>query len=354
MPVNTKIEGIEAPSEASPGESVTIRVRWHNYGDPGPAYLRFEDAETGELLGGTGYGTLQTCLTVTGSAGFPMPNRDLTVRITTGEGTPSSPVTVTDSRTVTIRLRAAPPPGPPKFEIVSMSPTRVEVPPNTVFEVSVQVRNVGESAGPYGVVVRDERGYVRGSAAVVTDVPPGGYHTVSVSVNGPSSPGTYTWRVEVVNGVTNEVDDYTYITVVAQALPKFYIVSVEAPGRVYAGEKFSVTVRVKNTGAARGTARVWIGYVTYEDAEVDPDSTVPVTLELTAPATPGTYNYAARVVNLATGEEDDREYFTVVVEPPPAAPGQVALAAAGAAAPIIITSLILIISEVSKGAVPPG
>lgn len=314
MPVSTEIIDVEAPSEASAGERVTIRVWWHNYGDPGPAYIRVEDAETGKLLGGGGYGTLTTCMTVSGDVGFPMPNRDLTVRITTGEGTATSPVTKTDSRTVTIRLRAAPPPGPPKFVIDDVSPTRVEIPPNTVFEISVRVRNVGESAGPYGVVVKDERGYVRGSTAVVTDVPPGGYHTATVSVNGPSSPGTFTWRVEVVNGVTNELDDYTYITVVTQALPKFYIVSVEAPDRVYAGEKFSVTVRVKNTGAARGTARVWIGYVTYKDVEVDPDSTVPVTIELTASTTPGTYNYVARVVNLATSEEDDSKSFSVVVE----------------------------------------
>jgi len=202
---------------------------------------------------------------------------------------------------------------PAKFRIVSVSPEVVETTVNTTFRLLVQVVNEGDEPGPWGVVVKAPTGFVMGSAEKLVDVPPGAADSVFVDVSAPTVEGTFTYTVEVVNLATNAVDDTATVTVTTERLPKFYIVSIDAPSEVPAGYRFAVTVKIVNRGLGSGRARVCVGAIACADVSADPDQYVDVVLVVTAPSAPGTTTYRVTVTNLETGEVDDSKYFSVTV-----------------------------------------
>jgi len=102
-----RIVELTYPEQASPGEPVRLSCKYHNEGDAGSTFCGFWDADTGDYLGGGGYGVHTPCVTGGAGIGRAMPRRELRIRVEVGGNTsnPRDPTrTVTDTRTIVIRL----------------------------------------------------------------------------------------------------------------------------------------------------------------------------------------------------------------------------------------------------------
>jgi len=102
-----RIVELTYPSQASPGETVRISCKYHNEGDVGSTFCGFWDADTGDYLGGGGYGVHSPCVTGGHGIGRPMPNREWRIKVEVGGNTsdPKNPArAVTDTRTIVIKL----------------------------------------------------------------------------------------------------------------------------------------------------------------------------------------------------------------------------------------------------------
>ncbi len=123
------------------------------------------------------------------------------------------------------------------------------------------------------------------------------------------TPPTTLSRLAAVNqtqpGVTNQ--------------PLFRIVSYNTTIAGTVGSKARLAVTISNTGSLAGTAQVEVydqtnTLVNATQATINPAATQTVSLTITLPSTRGTYTWAIKVKNLATGNYDDTKTFLVVAK----------------------------------------
>jgi len=319
MPVVMKIVGVEAPSSASPGSRVEVKVTAKNIGDAGPGYVYIYDLDTGEEMGGVGYGTVEPGTVVPCIVSFTMPNRTVRLKAITGEGLPHDRKTQTDSTTITISVTAPPPtPSQPKFDIVSV-PTNITAQPGETVNIPVKVKNTGNASGTCLLQLRSLATNAVVASKTVT-LSPNQDTTITFSLPGLEE-GTYKFRVEAWNENTGKLDEYVNITVTVTGPPKephFTITWIVPKVSVAEGYNAQIRVKVKNDGNSDGYA--WISLYNERGEREDYYSNVyfkvgeerEFTLYTrTRPA--GTYTYKVKVWNVNTGKYDDEATVTVEI-----------------------------------------
>ena len=154
----------------------------------------------------------------------------------------------------------------------------------------------------------------------------------SISLNAPSTPGTYYYgacvdEVSDESDTTNNCSPAVAVTVGAAPAPDLVVdtptVSESAPA---AGARFTLSATVRNQGAARSDSTTLRYYqstdstITTGDTEVGTDSVFGLaaswsgdeSISLTAPSTPGTYYYGA-CVDEVNGELDTQNNCSLAV-----------------------------------------
>lgn len=112
MGVIAKIVEVIAPESAVTGELIMIGARSHNEGDTGDIYVRFIDRNTGEMIPVVVSHNVEYCSSPRGAGQIAMPPKTWNLRLEVGEGYPTDPVSITDSRNLTILNPEVPPPEP--------------------------------------------------------------------------------------------------------------------------------------------------------------------------------------------------------------------------------------------------
>lgn len=110
-------------------------------------------------------------------------------------------------------------------------PSSVSVTAGGVFTVNVKVKNEGAGTGSGTVRLVDHGGNVVDAVDVTLDA--GAETSVTLSATAPSSPGTYTWKVEVYNKDTGSVDDSKDITL-----------NVSSPAYQYLGDILAALLQI--------------------------------------------------------------------------------------------------------------
>ena len=96
------------------------------------------------------------------------------------------------------------------FQITSY-PSSISASPGATITINVTVVNNGDADGTVEVRVRDHNNSIVASKQVT--VAAGSSTSVSLTATAPSSPGTYSWKVEAYNVDTGTVDDSKSFTV---------------------------------------------------------------------------------------------------------------------------------------------
>jgi subtilisin family serine protease len=233
-----------------------------------------------------------------------------------GEPTPNVAVTV-----------QAPPPNDAQFLSQSVPATMAA---GRVYPISVTFKNVGtQTWSPIGPQCN---AYRLGSAnpynngtwvpAVRVELPapvaPGGQVTLNFNVIAPSTPGTYNFQWRMVQECVAWFGDFTpNVVVTVQAAPAkdAQVLSQSVPAAMVAGHIYPVSITLKNVGAQGwnpvgpqcnayrlGSANpynngTWVPAVRVElPVPVEPGGQVTLSFNVTAPSTPGTYNFQWRMV----------------------------------------------------------
>ena len=110
MGVIAKITEVIVPESAVTGESIMIGAVSHNEGDTGDVYVRFVDRDTGEMIPIVVSHNVEYCTNAGGAGQIGMPAKSWNLRCEVGEGYPTDPISITDSRDLTILNPEAPPP----------------------------------------------------------------------------------------------------------------------------------------------------------------------------------------------------------------------------------------------------
>jgi hypothetical protein len=222
-------------------------------------------------------------------------------------------------------------PAPPRdAQVLSQSvPTTMAV--GRVYPVSVTLKNVGtETWGPIGAspqcnVYRlgstnpqDNLVWGRMRADLPTTVAPGGLVTITFNVTAPSTPGTYNFQWKMLQEcVTWFGDSSPNVAVTVQPAPvrDAQFLSQTVPSNMVAGQSYPVSLRVRNVGTQTwspigpqcnayrlGSANpynngTWLPATRVElPAPLAPGGEVTLNFAVTAPLTPGTYNFQWQMV----------------------------------------------------------
>jgi hypothetical protein len=102
MGVIAKIVEIIAPESAATGELILIGGRAHNEGDTGDIYIRFIDRDTGEMIPIAVSPNVEYCSSPGAAGQKAMPPKSWNLRMEVGEGWPTNPINITDTRDITI------------------------------------------------------------------------------------------------------------------------------------------------------------------------------------------------------------------------------------------------------------
>ncbi len=159
----------------------------------------------------------------------------------------------------------------------------------------------------------------------VGTVQPGRNSPQSIQLTAPASPGTYYYGacVDAVSGesdTTNNCSAAARVSIGVQTSPDLIVHSMQQfgnSGAVYVGQSLTLQARVENIGDGQSTAATLRYYlsndttITSRDTQVgtdrvgtvQPGRNSPQSIQLTAPASPGTYYYGA-CVDAVSGESD--------------------------------------------------
>ena len=117
------------------------------------------------------------------------------------------------------------------YFVISDYPSSVDVQVSQSLSINVKVRNDGSASGSGTVRLVDHEGNVVDAVDVTLDA--GAETSVTLSATAPSSPGTYTWKVEVYNKDTGSVDDSKDITL-----------NVSSPAYQYLGDILTALLQI--------------------------------------------------------------------------------------------------------------
>ena len=192
--------------------------------------------------------------------------------------------------------------------------------PGGPFTLSASVRNGGNGDAPATTL----RYYRSADAAITTSDTPVGTDAVaalgasgsasqSMDLTAPSTPGTYYYGacVDAVSGESDTANNCSAAVTVATLQPDLVVgtPAVVSVSNFEAGAQFTLTVTVQNIGDGQSDATTLRYYsssdsaITASDTPLDTDAVAALaaagsskqSVDLTAPATPGTYYYGACV-----------------------------------------------------------
>ncbi|MFH1551059.1 MAG: NBR1-Ig-like domain-containing protein [Planctomycetota bacterium] len=196
------------------------------------------------------------------------------------------------------------------------------------YEVSITMENTGDTtwteSGWYRLgaihtpagLWNSGRVYLSGEESIAPDQ----QKTFTFTVTAPSTPGNHNFQWRMVEDAVEWFGDYTTNVVVTVTAPSndADFISQNVPSSMTAGEDYWVTVTMENTGNTTWTKATWhrLGaqhspsglwnsgrvYLTESDY-VAPDEQKTFIFQVTAPSTPGNYNFQWRMV------EDGVEWF---------------------------------------------
>ncbi|HEX6903577.1 MAG TPA: S8 family serine peptidase [Thermoanaerobaculia bacterium] len=199
-----------------------------------------------------------------------------------------------------------------------------------IYSVSMTLKNVGtQTWSPIGSQCNAYRlgsanPYNNGTWVPLTrvelpaPVAPGGQVTLSFKVAAPLTPGTYNFQWQMVQECVQWFGDLSpNVAVIVQAAPPkdAQILSQSVPASMVAGQSYGVSIRVRNVGTQTwspvgpqcnayrlGSANpynngTWVPVTRVDlSAPVAPGGEVTLGFTVTAPTTPGTYNFQWQMV----------------------------------------------------------
>jgi RHS repeat-associated protein len=178
------------------------------------------------------------------------------------------------------------------------------------YAVSLTFKNTGSNTWPLG------GNHLLGRAVVPTSVAPNGEVTFNFTVTAPATPGTYNFQWRMVQEYVEWFGDYsTNLSITVNAAPANGANAAQClwqsvPRVMMAGQSYPVSVKMKNTGSntwplggnhllgSQNPAdnSTWGVGRAVVPASVAPNGEVTFNFAVTAPATPGTYNFQWRMV----------------------------------------------------------
>jgi len=208
----------------------------------------------------------------------------------------------------------------PLLQIVSITPNPVNATYGVPFTVSVVVKEVNGAPCSGEIRILDENNNIVASSTV--SFSGGDQKQVDFNITQVIPVGTHNWSVVAYNITTSKIDDTKPLTVnvsTPSQPPTFTIKSI-TPSTVNTspGSRFSVTFTIGISGALNGTCILRI-YDHLNNKIVEQFINFPnaqdqvVTVDMTAPDSPGTYTWTAQVYEFGSGSMTDSKTFTVNV-----------------------------------------
>ena len=229
---------------------------------------------------------------------------------------------------------------PNNAQYISQSvPTSVT--PGSNFSVSITMKNIGTKTWTTATHYlgsqnpQDNTTWGIRRISLPNNVSPGSEVTFIFTVTAPTRPGTYNFQWRMFEETVEWFGDFTpKITVeTGTTWPNnAHYISQDVPMRVIAGNQFSVTITMANRGTKTWSTShrlgsqnpqdntTWGRHRVYLTNNVSPGSEVTFSFTVTAPTTPGTYNFQWRML------EEMVEWFgdftpNVVITVEPGTPG---------------------------------
>ena len=205
--------------------------------------------------------------------------------------------------------------------------------------VSVTMKNIGSttwsSTGAYRLGAQNPQDNTTwGSHRMfleVPTVPPGAQATFHLNVTAPAAPGQYSFQWQMVQEAVQWFGDLTPDTVISvtAASQQAQAVAQSVPSPVSAGQTFTATMTMKNTGdttwapgsyvlvSQNNPSDLWTATQASLTAPVPPQATATFTVSATAPAEGGTYAFQWRMQQNGVGPFGDTTLTWVQVKDPP-------------------------------------
>lgn len=290
------LESTDVPSSVQVGGQYTLTALVRNTGDQrGAAEVSVgENTRSSTIAPGQ---TSQAQFTLTAQESEGRETRVVTVRNTdTGS--------VAAERSVGVGVEPEP---QPFFDLTGLDvPQEVQVGKEFVAEVSVA--NAGNADGPVTIS--------HGDATQELTIPTDAEREVALTLSEPQ-PGPLAVEVAAENGATGVVDDTIVedISVTEAPKPSFRIRRVDAPSFTTAGETYSISVLVGNTGDADGEAQVSVDDTTQTRSVPAGESVEPSFTQ--GASQPGVISHDISVTNGATGETQGEQTVGLEIQPEP-------------------------------------
>ena len=250
------ILSVDVPDSVAPGSTVNITVTVANDGSgDGSVTIRVLDSNSNEVASQTV--TLASGNIMDVSLSFTAPSTEGTYTYTV---IAHNNATDTDDDQTTFDLNVEQPQaGNPHFTIINVdAPSSVS--PGDVINVTVTVKNDGDTDGEVTVNILDSNNDIMSSHTETISA--GAQSSMDLEFTAPSSEGTYTYTVVAHNNATGADDDQTTFTVTVEeqqpSNPHFVIESVSTQDTVPPNGIIDVIVVVRNDGNASGQVTVKI------------------------------------------------------------------------------------------------
>ncbi len=202
------------------------------------------------------------------------------------------------------------------------------VPTNLVtgqtFNVSVTVRNTGDTTWPAGGIYRlasrnpaDNSTWGTNRVTLSSTVAPGALATFTFPLRAPGVGGNYNHQWQMSQDGVGGFGDFTPNVVISVigSIDAAAFVSQSVPSSMVGGQRYTVSVTMRNTGSTTWTQaakyklsaqnpvdnRSWGDYRILLPTSVLPGGTVTFSWTVTAPATAGNYNFQWRMLREGTG-----------------------------------------------------
>ncbi|MCX8179747.1 MAG: hypothetical protein N3E41_00010 [Thermofilaceae archaeon] len=220
---------------------------------------------------------------------------------------------VDDYREFTVRVLS------PLFNILSFDAT-VAGTPNEHVPVTLEVGNTGDAGGSATVGIYDHEG--QQVLSLTVNLEAGDIARERVEVTLPGEPGSYEWKITVLNDLTSELDDEKTFRVVVTKLAYFIITGYNPLIEGLPGSTVKLHVTVRNSGGSSGDATVIV-----QDEEgnnlakasitgLNPEEEATVLVEVILPSNLGEYKWKIEVYNHYNWLVDDARFLDVIVSAP--------------------------------------
>ena len=313
-------------SNAGDGGSVATTLRYYRSTDA--TITRSDTAVGTDAVGALGAsGTSAQSISLTAPAPAEAYYYGACVDVVTSEADTANNCSV--SVEVTVLVTSLQLTGQPDLEVGTPRVDNASPETGATFTLSATVSNTGDGESPATTL----RFYSSTDATITTSdtfvgsdtvvvLAASGSSSVSVDLTAPASPGTYYYGacVDAVTDETNSANNCSssvQVTVTAPLYPDLTISTIGGSSDAIVGESFTLFATVSNAGNGESPATT-LRFYSSTDATITTVDTAVVTkavaglaasgsssvsVDLTAPASPGTYYYGA-CVDAVTGETD--------------------------------------------------